>query len=75
MYQYFILTDMPLQKQGAFVSTLSRNEALLWYHSTYEKWDPKTPLTWEILRAGMPNHFAPPKEDRRLQDEWANLRQ
>lgn len=73
--QYFILTDMPVQKQGPFVSTLLRDEALLWYRSNYETWDPKTPLTWEMLRAAMRDHFAPPNEDRRLQDEWANLRQ
>ena len=38
--QYFILTDMPVQKQGPFVSTLLRDEALLWYRSNYETWDP-----------------------------------
>ena len=73
--QYFILTDMPAHKQGPFVSTLLRDEALLWYRSSYENWDPATPLTWDILRAAMRQYFAPPNEDRRLQDEWANLRQ
>jgi len=73
--QYFILTDMPAHKQGPFVSTLLRDEALLWYRSSYETWDPATPLTWDILRAAMRQYFAPPNEDRRLQDEWANLRQ
>ena len=73
--QYFILTDMPVSKQGPFVSTLLRDEALLWYRSSYENWDPATPLTWEILRAAMRQYFAPPNEDRRLQDEWANLKQ
>src|SRR5438552_7142973 len=73
--QYFILTDMPIYKQGPFVSTLLRDEALLWYRANYENWDPSTPLTWQILRAVMRQYFAPPNEDRRLQDEWANLRQ
>ena len=73
--QYFILTDMPAHKQGPFVSTLLRDEALLWYRSSYETWDPNTPLTWVILRAAMREYFAPPNEDRRLQDEWANLKQ
>jgi hypothetical protein len=73
--QYFILTDMPVHKQGPFVSTLLRDEALLWYRSSYEAWDSKTPLTWEILRTAMRQYFAPPNEDRRLQDEWANLKQ
>src|SRR5208282_6792301 len=58
--QYFILTDMPVPKQGPFVSTLLRDEALLWYRSSYENWDSATPLTWEILRAAMRQHFAPP---------------
>ena len=73
--QYFLLTDTPANKQGPFVSTLLRDEALLWYRSSYEKWDTKTPLTWEIIRTAMRQYFAPPNEDRRLQDEWANLRQ
>jgi Retrotransposon gag protein len=73
--QYFILTDMTVSRQGPFISTLLRDEALLWYRSSYEKWDPKTPLTWEIIRTAMRKYFAPPNEDRRLQDEWANLRQ
>ena len=73
--QYFILTDMPAHKQGPFVSTLLRDEALLWYRSSYEQWNPATPLTWEILRTAMREYFAPPNEDRRLQDEWANLKQ
>src|SRR5438046_3734091 len=75
MDQYFILTDMPAHKQGPFVSTLLRDEALLWYRSSYETWDPNTPLTWVILCATMREYFAPPNEDRRLQDEWANLKQ
>jgi Retrotransposon gag protein/Zinc knuckle len=73
--QYFILTDMSVPKQAPFVSTLLRDEALLWYRSSYENWDPATPLTWDIIRAAMRQYFSPPNEDRRLQDEWANLRQ
>jgi retrotransposon gag protein/zinc knuckle protein len=73
--QYFILTDMPIHKQGPFISTLLRNEALLWYRANYENWDPAVPLTWPTLRRAMREYFAPPNEDRRLQDEWANLKQ
>src|SRR5204863_5462648 len=58
-----------------FVSKLSRHDALLSYRSSYETRDPPTPLTWSILRASMREYFAPPSEDRRLQDEWANLKQ
>ena len=73
--QYLILTDMPIYKQGPFVSTLLRDEALLWYHANYENWAPATPLTWQILRTTMREYFAPLNEDRCLQDEWANLKQ
>src|SRR5215510_2499363 len=73
--QYFTLTEMPVHKQGLFVSTLLRDEALLWYRANYENWDSAVPLTWEILRNAMREYFAPPNEDRRLQDEWANLKQ
>jgi hypothetical protein len=72
--QYFILTDMSIYKQGPFVSTLLRDEALLWYRANYENWDPSTLLTWQILRTAMREYFAPPNEDRHLQDEWANLK-
>jgi hypothetical protein len=66
---------MPAHKQASYVSTLLRAEALLWFRSTYETWDTSTTLTWPMLRASMKQYFAPPNEDRRLQDEWANLRQ
>ena len=66
---------MPAHKQGPFVSTLLWDEALLWFRSNYETWDPATALTWSILRASMREYFAPPNEDHRLQDEWANLKQ
>jgi hypothetical protein len=52
---------MLVPKQGPFVSTLLRDEALLWYRSSYENWYPATPLTWEILRAAMRQYFAPPR--------------
>src|SRR5437762_14297821 len=64
--QYFILTDMPVPKQGPFVSTLWSEEALLWYRSSYENWGPDNPLTWEILRAARREYFTPTNEDRRL---------
>jgi hypothetical protein len=51
------------------------DEVLLWFRSNYEIWDPATALTWDILRAFMREYFASSNEDRRLQDEWANLKQ
>ena len=75
MDQYFLLTDMPVPKQASFVSTLLWDEALLWFRSNYETWDPAMALTWSIRRASMCEYFAPPNEDHRLQDKWANLKQ
>ena len=71
----FSLICLSIHKQGPFVSTLLRDEALLWYRANYENWDPSTPVTWQILRTAMREYFAPPNEDRRIQDEWANLKQ
>ena len=51
--QYFALTDITVHKQAPFVSTPLRDEALLWFRSNYENWDPATPLTWDILSAAM----------------------
>src|SRR5271169_4833482 len=45
--QYFILTDMPVSKQGPFVSTLLRDEALLWYRSRL----PVTRIGTQLLRS------------------------
>src|SRR5437667_12687162 len=66
---------MPIHKQGPFISTLLCDEALLWYRVNYENWDPAVPLTWPTLQRAMREYFAPPNEDRVLQDEWANLKQ
>src|SRR5947207_3911261 len=66
---------MPIHKQGPFISTLLRDEALLWYRANYENWDPAVQLTWPTLRHAMREYFAPRNEDRRLQDKWANLKQ
>ena len=73
--QYFLLTNMLILKQAFFVNTLLRNEALLWYHFSYENWNLAISLTWEILRIIMREYFALSNEDRRLQNEWANLKQ
>lgn len=51
--QYFILTGILLSRQGPFISMLLRDEALLWYRSSYENWDPATPLAWDILHVTM----------------------
>ena len=75
MDQYFLLTNTSVPKQALFVSTLLRDEVLLWYRFSYETWDPAISFIWSILRASMREYFALPNEDRRLQNEWANLKQ
>ena len=32
-------------------------------------------LSWDVLKLAIHQYFAPPNENRRLQDEWASLRQ
>src|SRR4030095_14257105 len=61
--QYLVLMDMPEYKQGPFVSTLLRDEALLWYHSNYESRDSAQPLMWQILHTAMREYFTPLNED------------
>jgi hypothetical protein len=66
MDQYSILTDIP------FVRTQLRDEALLWYRSSYETWDPTTPplgKSFALLCATILH------DDLRLQDQWANRKQ
>jgi hypothetical protein len=73
--QYFVLTDTPADKQATYVSTLLCTEALPWFRSNHENWNTSIPLTWLTLCASMKQNFAPPNEDRHLQDKWANLMQ
>src|SRR5579862_6331391 len=71
--QYFILTDMAVHKQGPFVSTLLRDEALLWYRSSYEKWDPTTPLTWEIIRTALRKYCGKDYGHKRVWDFMSEI--
>jgi hypothetical protein len=72
--RYMTLTGMPPEKQVMYASTLLRGEAMLWFRSNYEDIDPGT-LTWINIRTALREYFAPPNQDRRLNDEWALLRQ
>jgi hypothetical protein len=72
--RYMTLTGMPPEKQVMYASTLLRGEAMLWFRSNYKDVDPST-LTWTSIRTALREYFAPPNQDRRLNDEWALLRQ
>jgi Ty3 transposon capsid-like protein/Zinc knuckle len=72
--RYMTLTGMPPYKQVMYASTLLRGEAMLWYRSKYETTDPAS-LAWADVRRELREYFAPPNQDRRLNDEWAQLRQ
>jgi Ty3 transposon capsid-like protein/Zinc knuckle len=74
MDRYMTLTGMPPYKQVMYASTLLHGEAMLWYRSNYKSTDP-TSLAWADVRRELHAYFAPPNQDRRLNDEWAQLRQ
>jgi hypothetical protein len=67
-------TAIPEQMYSTFIATLLKGEALLWFRATYGSSDLAT-VSWDMLKAAIRQYFAPPNENRRLQDEWANLRQ
>ena len=72
--RYLALMKIPLEEQVLYVSTLFEGEALLWFRSNYEKKD-YTILRWTDIRDALQLYFKPPNQDRRLQDQWATLRQ
>ena len=76
MDQYFLLTNMPVPKQASFVSTFYSGTKFCCGTVPARK------LGIQLRRshgasfgAFMREYFAFPNEDRRLQDEWANLKQ
>jgi Ty3 transposon capsid-like protein/Zinc knuckle len=71
---YMTLTGMPPYKQVMYASTLLCGEAMLWYRSNYESTDPAS-LAWADVRRELREYFAPPNQDQRLNNEWAQLRQ
>ena len=47
---------------------------MLWFRSNYEHIDPGL-LRWADVSTRLRSYFAPPNQDRRLNDEWALIRQ
>jgi hypothetical protein len=67
-------TNIPENLWVTYIANFLKGEALLWFRATYGNTD-LTTVTWRHLRVAIEEYFAPPNQDRRLQDEWANLRQ
>jgi Retrotransposon gag protein/Zinc knuckle len=72
--RYLTLTRIPESEQVLYASTLLDGEALLWFRSHYEARNYSF-LRWQDVCQSLRDYFAPPNENRRLQDEWASLRQ
>jgi hypothetical protein len=72
--RYLALTKIPATEQVLYVSTLLEGEALLWFRSNYEDKN-YNELMWTEVRDALQLYFKPPNQDRRLQDQWATLRQ
>src|ERR1700694_2758362 len=67
-------TNIPENLWVTYIANFLKGEALLWFRATYGNTD-FTTVTWRHLRVAIEEYFAPPNQDRRLQDEWANIRQ
>ena len=72
--RYLSLMKIPKDEQVLYISTLFESEALLWFRSKYEHTDYRS-LRWPDIRDALELYFKPPNQDRRLQDQWATLRQ
>jgi Ty3 transposon capsid-like protein/Zinc knuckle len=72
--RYMAFTRMDPARQVLYASTLMRGEAMLWFRSNYEHIDPSI-LRWADVATRLRSYFAPPNQDRRLNNEWALLRQ
>lgn len=66
--------NIPTTLQVTYVANFLKGEALLWFRATFGNTN-LTLIEWRDLRTAIQEYFAPPNQDRRLQDEWANLRQ
>jgi Ty3 transposon capsid-like protein/Zinc knuckle len=71
---YFALTDAKPPHVYHYLNTNFTDEAAIWFRYHYREGQAET-LTWEEVRTSLRNFFTPPNKDRRLQDEWAQLRQ
>jgi hypothetical protein len=71
---YFALTDARTPFVFHYLNTIFGGEAAIWFRYHFKE-DRADNLTWEEVRTALRNYFIPPNKDRRLQDQWAALRQ
>jgi hypothetical protein len=71
---YFALTGAKPPHIYHYLNTLFTDEAAIWFRYHYRE-SQATTLTWEEVRTAIRNFFTPPNKDRRLHDEWPQLRQ
>lgn len=71
---YFAMTDAKPPHVYHFLNTNFMDEAAIWFRYNYREEQAGT-VTWEEVRTALRNFFTPPNKDRRLHDEWAQLRQ
>lgn len=71
---YFFLSHACPPYIYHYLVTLVEGEAAIWFRYHYPISVADT-LTWEEVRNSARAYFTPPNKDRRLQDEWAALRQ
>jgi hypothetical protein len=71
---YFALTNAKPPHVYHYLNTNFTDEAAIWFRYHYRE-DQATTLTWEEVRTALRSFFTPPNKDRRLHDEWAQLRQ
>src|SRR5271169_317427 len=71
---YFALTGARPPHVYHYLNTNFTDEAAIWFRYHYQE-DQAETLTWEEVRTALRNFFTPPNKDRRLHDEWAQLRQ
>lgn len=71
---YFALTSAKPPHVYHYLNTNFADDAAIWFRYHYRE-DQAETLTWEEVRTALRNFFTPPNKDRRLHDEWAQLRQ
>jgi len=71
---YFALAGAKPPHIYHYLNTIFTEEAAIWFRYHYQE-DQAATLTWEEVRTAIRNFFTPPNKDRRLHDEWAQLRQ
>jgi hypothetical protein len=71
---YFALTNARPPYVFHYLNTIFAGEAAIWFRYHFKE-DKADTLTWEEVREALRSYFIPPNKDRRLQDQWAALRQ